>query len=70
VRFLVDANVSPRDAALLVAAGHDAIALRDVGLAAAPDDDILDWASPHTTDGVGAPWRQSVDQIGSTSPHR
>lgn len=45
MRFLVDANVSPRVAALLAAAGHDALSVRDVGLAAAPDDDILDWAS-------------------------
>ena len=44
MRFLVDANVSPRVAALLVAAGHDAVAVRDVGLAAAADDDILDQA--------------------------
>jgi predicted nuclease of predicted toxin-antitoxin system len=44
VRFVVDANVSPRVAALLAAAGHDAVAVRDVGLAAASDDDILDWA--------------------------
>jgi predicted nuclease of predicted toxin-antitoxin system len=41
VRFLVDANVSPRVAALLAAAGHDAVAVRDVRLAAAADDDIL-----------------------------
>jgi predicted nuclease of predicted toxin-antitoxin system len=44
VRFLVDANVSPRVALLLADAGHDAVAVRDVGLTAAPDDEILDWA--------------------------
>ena len=44
MRFLVDANVSPRVASLLTAAGHDAVAVRDVGLVAAPDDEILDWA--------------------------
>jgi predicted nuclease of predicted toxin-antitoxin system len=44
VRFLVDANLSPRVAALLVATGHDAVAVRDVGRAAASDDDILDQA--------------------------
>ena len=44
MRFLVDANVSPRVAAVLLAAGHDAAAVRDIGLAAAPDDEILDWA--------------------------
>jgi predicted nuclease of predicted toxin-antitoxin system len=44
VRFLVDANVSPRVALLLADAGHDAVAVRDVRLTAAPDDEILDWA--------------------------
>jgi predicted nuclease of predicted toxin-antitoxin system len=44
VRFLVDANVSPRVAVLLAGAGHDAVAVRDVGLASAPDDKILDRA--------------------------
>jgi predicted nuclease of predicted toxin-antitoxin system len=36
--------VSPRVALLLADAGHDAVAVRDVGLTAAPDDEILDWA--------------------------
>jgi predicted nuclease of predicted toxin-antitoxin system len=45
VRFLVDANVSPRVARLLSEAGHDAVAVRDVGLASASDDAILDRAS-------------------------
>jgi predicted nuclease of predicted toxin-antitoxin system len=45
VRFLVDANVSPRLAKLLRAGGHDALAVRDVGLGDAPDDDILDHAA-------------------------
>jgi len=44
VRFLVDANLSPRVATLLTAAGHDAVAVRDLGLATAPDGDILDRA--------------------------
>ena len=44
MRFLVDANVSPRVALLLADAGHDAVAVRDVGLTAAPDDEILDRA--------------------------
>jgi predicted nuclease of predicted toxin-antitoxin system len=44
VRFLVDANLSPRVAELLNAAGHDALAVRDVGLKDAPDDEILDHA--------------------------
>jgi len=44
VRFLVDANVSPDVARLLAAAGHDAVAVRDLQLQDAPDDQILDWA--------------------------
>ncbi|MGH9270389.1 MAG: DUF5615 family PIN-like protein [Ilumatobacteraceae bacterium] len=44
MRFLVDANVSPDVARLLGAAGHDAVAVRDVGLQDAPDDEILDRA--------------------------
>jgi predicted nuclease of predicted toxin-antitoxin system len=45
VKFLVDANMSPRVAELLRASGHDAIAVREVGLADASDDQILDSAS-------------------------
>ena len=44
MRFLVDANLSPSVATLLTAAGHDAVAVRDVGLATATDDEILDRA--------------------------
>lgn len=57
MRFLVDANLSPRVAQLLSAAGHDAVAVRDLGLQDAPDDEILDRAQlenrvlvPHDTD--------------------
>ena len=45
MRFLVHVNLSPGVAELLSAAGHDAVAVRDVGLADAPDDEILDHAS-------------------------
>jgi predicted nuclease of predicted toxin-antitoxin system len=45
VRFLVDANLSPRVASLLASAGHDAVTVRDVGLASASDDDVLEHAS-------------------------
>jgi predicted nuclease of predicted toxin-antitoxin system len=44
VRFLVDANLSPRVAELLTVAGHDAVAVRDLGLQTAPDDEIIDRA--------------------------
>jgi predicted nuclease of predicted toxin-antitoxin system len=44
VRFVVDENLSPLVAALLTAAGHDCIHVRDVGMTTAPDRIILDWA--------------------------
>jgi predicted nuclease of predicted toxin-antitoxin system len=44
VRFLIDANMSPALAERLRADGHDAVAVRDVGLAHASDDEILDHA--------------------------
>jgi predicted nuclease of predicted toxin-antitoxin system len=44
VRFLVDANMAPRFAERLRAAGHDAVAVRDLGLETASDDVILDRA--------------------------
>ncbi len=44
MRFLVDANMSPRVAELLRSNGHDAVAVRDIGLGDASDDEILDYA--------------------------
>lgn len=44
MRFLVDANLSPRVAERLRSEGHDAVAAREVGLADASDDEILDHA--------------------------
>jgi predicted nuclease of predicted toxin-antitoxin system len=44
VKFIVDANLSPRVAELLRSAGHDAVAVREIGLADASDDEILDHA--------------------------
>ena len=41
MRFLVDQNLSPRLAQLLVDAGHDAVHVRSLGLATAPDTDVL-----------------------------
>ncbi len=44
MRFLLDENLSPRIAEALAEAGHDAVHVRDVGLRAAPDEDVLDAA--------------------------
>ena len=44
MRFLVDANVSPRVAELLRAGGHDAVAVREIGLQHSSDDALLDRA--------------------------
>jgi hypothetical protein len=41
VRFLIDNAVSPFFADSLVAGGYDAIHVRDLGMAAAPDEDIF-----------------------------
>ena len=41
MKFLVDQNLSPRLAQLLVDAGHDAVHVRNLGLATAPDTEIL-----------------------------
>lgn len=45
MRFLVDANLSPRLAELLESAGHHAVAVRELGLADALDEEILERAS-------------------------
>lgn len=44
MKFLVDANVSPRVADLLRVAGHDAVAVREIGLQHSSDDELLDRA--------------------------
>jgi predicted nuclease of predicted toxin-antitoxin system len=41
VRFLVDQNLSPRLAQLLVDAGHDAVHVQSLGLHTAPDTTVL-----------------------------
>lgn len=45
MRFLVDNNLSPKVAARLTEAGHDASHVRDYGLSAAPDEIVLTTAA-------------------------
>lgn len=45
MRFLVDNALSPIVSELLKAAGHDAIHVRDLGLAEAPDPEIFELAA-------------------------
>jgi len=45
VKFLIDNNLSPVVANLLNQAGHDAVHLRDYGMTAAPDPDVMDRAA-------------------------
>ena len=41
MRFLIDANLSPRIAEILTSGGHDAPHVRDVGLLTATDEKIM-----------------------------
>ena len=45
MRFLLDANLSPRGAAALRDAGHEARHVQDLGLLTAQDQEILDRAA-------------------------
>ena len=45
MRFLVDANLSPRVAAGLTSAGFDSVHVAEVGLLTASDQAILDYAA-------------------------
>ena len=45
MKFLVDANLSPRIADRIGQAGHDAVHVHEVGLTTADDQAILNWAS-------------------------
>ncbi len=44
MRFVVDANLSPRVAGYLHVAGHDAVHVVDVDLQHAADSTIMEWA--------------------------
>jgi predicted nuclease of predicted toxin-antitoxin system len=44
VNYVVDANLSPRLAALMRDVGHDAVHVRDIGLRTASDDEIINYA--------------------------
>jgi predicted nuclease of predicted toxin-antitoxin system len=45
VKFLVDENLPPRLAELLAASGHDAVHVRDLNAASAPDSRIMELAA-------------------------
>ena len=47
MRFLVDANLSPKIAAALTKAGLESVHVGDAGLLTAPDRTILDYAAVH-----------------------
>jgi len=48
MKFLIDNALSPRVADGLRAAGHDAIHVRNIGLAAATDEELLELATAET----------------------
>ena len=45
MKFLVDENLPPRLAELLAASGHDAVNVRDLNAASAPDSRIMELAA-------------------------
>jgi predicted nuclease of predicted toxin-antitoxin system len=45
MRFLVDNNISPKVAQILAGTGHDARHVRDYGLQAATDSEVLERAA-------------------------
>ena len=45
MKFLIDANLSPRVAEALNAAGYEAVHVGDMSMLNAADETILDWAS-------------------------
>ena len=49
MKYLLDANLSPRVVEALVVAGYDATHVGDHGLLVAADDDILEWAGANET---------------------
>jgi predicted nuclease of predicted toxin-antitoxin system len=45
VKFLVDENLSPRVAEFLLKSGHDAVHVRDLDAAGAPDSEVMTLAA-------------------------
>lgn len=44
MKFLIDMNLSPRWCSILQAEGWDSVHWSDIGIASAPDHDIMQWA--------------------------
>lgn len=45
MKFLIDMNLSPRWCGILQAAGWESVHWSEVGIASAPDREVLQWAS-------------------------
>jgi predicted nuclease of predicted toxin-antitoxin system len=44
MKFLIDMNLSPRWCSILQAAGWDSVHWSEIGIASAPDHEIMQWA--------------------------
>ncbi|WP_172898979.1 DUF5615 family PIN-like protein [Micromonospora coriariae] len=56
MRFLVDNNLSPKVAAGLTVAGHEATHVREYGMSAAPDEKVMAKAlADRSVDPAGSP---------------
>jgi predicted nuclease of predicted toxin-antitoxin system len=70
MRFLIDENLSPRLAELLRTAGHDAVHVRDLGLASAPDEVVMSAAGTdlRTLISADTDFGTTLARTGATAP--